>query len=101
MDEPTAPPAGPQVGFAVDTYQLVLLSRGVKAGELDQARIDELGDAHIRHNLMMQADGRLLAAGAVVGATTELVQFMCPKGTLSFHNTAAALLDAVPTQQQP
>ncbi|MEO3859888.1 SRPBCC domain-containing protein [Acrocarpospora sp. B8E8] len=69
VDEPTSPQPGPEVGFALDTYQLVLLSRGARAGELDQARIDELGDEHIQHNLLLQAEGRLLAAGAVVGAT--------------------------------
>ena len=60
----------PRVDFELDTYQLVLLSRGEKARELDEETIDRLGRQHIAHNQKLRADGLLLAAGAVVGATS-------------------------------
>jgi uncharacterized protein YciI len=60
----------PDVDFELDTFQLVLLSRGEKTSELDEETIDRLGREHIAHNLKLKADGLLLAAGAVVGATS-------------------------------
>ena len=58
----------PKVDFELDTFQLVLLRRGERASEIDQETADRLAAEHIAHNLMLKADGLLLAAGAVVGA---------------------------------
>jgi hypothetical protein len=77
----------PDVGFEVDTFHLVLLSRGEKAGELDEDTIDRLGDEHLQHNLRLQADGTLLAAGAVIGAvSTRNVDADQPLVGLGFWN---------------
>ena len=61
-------PRVPDVDFELDTFELVLLSRGDKANELDDETIDRLGREHIAHNVKLKADGLLLAAGAVIGA---------------------------------
>jgi uncharacterized protein YciI len=60
----------PDVDFELDTFQLVLLSRGDKANELDEETIDRLGRAHIAHNVRLKAQGLLLGAGAVLGAVS-------------------------------
>jgi hypothetical protein len=61
-------PRVPDVDFELDTFQLVLLSRGDRANELDEETIDRLGREHIAHNVRLAAQGLLLGAGAVVGA---------------------------------
>jgi len=38
------------VGFDVDTFQLVLLSRGDRVDELDEATIDRLGNGFRRRS---------------------------------------------------
>jgi uncharacterized protein YciI len=67
-DTSPAGPAGgvPDVDFPLDRYRLVLLLAGPRADELDAATVERLQGEHIAHLLGLQAEGRLLVAGAVV-----------------------------------
>lgn len=60
----------PSLDFERETFHLVLLSRTGKATELDEASVDRLTSEHMRYNVKLVADGLLLAAGRVVGATS-------------------------------
>jgi hypothetical protein len=81
----------PPVDFELDTFHLVLLSRGPMATELDEATIERLGREHIAHNVRLKADGLLLGAGAVVGAaSTRNVDSGQPLVGLGFWNIPRA-----------
>lgn len=59
----------PDVGFPLDTYQVVFLTRGPKAADMDEETVERLGGEHIRYNVENKAAGKVLGAGMIVGAS--------------------------------
>ncbi len=58
-------PTPPQADFPLDTYTLVLLRTGDRHAQFDADTVAELQAGHLKHMFGLQADGHLLAAGAV------------------------------------
>jgi uncharacterized protein YciI len=88
----------PGVDFELDTWRLVLFSRGPKADEIDEETTRELQAQHIKLAQRYRADGVLRLAGAITKPDPNL-----PVTGLGFFRTSAeetsALLDADPSQQ--
>jgi len=88
----------PGVDFELDTWRLVLFSRGPKADEIDAETTRELQARHIKLARSYQADGVLRLAGAISEPDPAL-----PVTGLAFFRTSVEetrkLLDADPSQQ--
>jgi uncharacterized protein YciI len=67
----------PQVGFGLETYQVVLLRQPDTATEHDEAAVRQLQRGHVAYLSDQQSAGRLLAAGAISdhGSLTGLAFF--------------------------
>ena len=61
----------PDVDFELDTFTVVILSEGERAGELDDAEVQRLLGEHVQYTMGLQAAGHILAAGALVDAARE------------------------------
>jgi len=56
----------PEAPFPVDEFSVVLLQEGRRRAAYEPAEIQRLLNEHLRFNLGLAADGRLLTAGAVI-----------------------------------
>jgi uncharacterized protein len=61
----------PGVDFELDTFQLEILTRSRKSLEMDEQTIERIFGEHIAYRVKLRAEGRMLAAGAVVGAVAS------------------------------
>ncbi|MHB8618963.1 MAG: YciI family protein [Chloroflexota bacterium] len=57
----------PPVTFETDSFELVLLRQGPRAGEYDAAATKQLLAEHMQYVLSLVAAGKVQAAGTVVG----------------------------------
>ena len=61
----------------LEAYGLVLLRRGPRALEYDDAELDRLQTAHVAHLDAMRAAGKLLAAGPFSDQPDETLRGLC------------------------
>lgn len=61
----------PDVDFELDTFTVVLLRAGARAGELGQADAKRLLAEHLEYTMGLWAEGHVLAAGALEDSADE------------------------------
>ena len=66
------PPAPPEVSFPLDTYELLILRAGENAGRIEPDEAKRLQGEHLKFLFKLQAEGKLLAAGAVATRSAGL-----------------------------
>ena len=60
-----------------DTYTLVILRRGDRAGEFSDEELDRLQEAHLAHLAAMEEQGHLLVAGPFRDQPDDALRGMC------------------------